>query len=119
MQKGAIAGSKLLKFYEHLDDSLKKYFDIKEKEFYYRNEQNAVVFVGKGKEGLVIKGPPINKIEETKKFKEKHKKTFVKNKIIYAKEETRSNFRDFIILWKEKNKEIIKNMYIADVKIVD
>jgi len=120
MQKGAIAGSKLLKFYEHLDNSLEKYFEIKEKEFYYRNEQYAdCFFVGKKKEGLVIRGPPISKIEEVKKFKEKHKKTFVKSKIIYSKDEAKSNFKEFIVSWREKNREIIKSMYIREIKILD
>ncbi len=120
MQKGAIAGSKLLKFYEHLDNSLEKYFEIQEKEFYYRNEQYAdCFFVGKKKEGLVIRGPPISKIEEVKKFKEKHKKTFVKSKIIYSKDEAKSNFKEFIVSWREKNREIIKSMYIREIKILD
>lgn len=120
MQKGAIAGSKLLKFYNYLENSLDRYFDLKEKEFYYRNEQDAdCFFVGKKREKLVIRGPPINKAEEVNRFKEKHKKTFVKNKVIYAKEEAKSNFKDFIILWKEKNREVIKNMYITEIKIID
>jgi tRNA nucleotidyltransferase (CCA-adding enzyme) len=120
MQKGAVAGSKLLKFYEHLDNSLEKYFEIKEKEFYYRNEQDAdCFFIGKKRIGLVIRGPPSSKIEEVKRFKDKHKRTFVKNKIIYAKDEAKSDFKEFIASWKEKNKEIIKSMYIREIKILN
>jgi tRNA CCA-adding enzyme len=120
MQKGAIAGSKLLKFYNYLEISLDKYFDIKEKEFYYRNEQDAdCFFIGKKKDKLLIKGPPINKTEEIKRFKEKHKQTFVKSKIIYAKESMKFDLREFIISWKEKNRDIIKSMYITGIKIID
>lgn len=120
MQKGAIAGSKLLKFYNLLSDSISKYFDIKEREFYYKNEQNAdCFFIAKKKKILPIRGPPLDKIEEVKRFKEKHKQTLVKNKVIYAKENLEFNFRDFITSWKEKNREIIKNMYITEIKIID
>jgi tRNA nucleotidyltransferase (CCA-adding enzyme) len=120
MQKGAIAGSKLLKFYDHLENSINKYFEIKEKEFYYKDKQDAdCFFIAKIREELLIRGPPLIKTEEVKKFKEKHKKTFVKFKVIYAEEKLKSNLKEFIAKWIDKNKEIIKNMYITDIKIID
>ncbi len=120
MQKGAIAGSKLLKFYNHLESAISKYFEIKEKEFYYKNEQDAdCFFIAKSRKKLLIKGPPTTKTEEVKRFKEKHKKTLVKSKAIYAEEELKFDLREFIRQWTEKNREIIKNMYITDIKILD
>ncbi len=120
VQKGAIAGSKLLKFYNYLANSMSKYFDIKEKEFYYKDSQDAdCFFVVKKKDKLEIKGPPISKKEYVKNFKRGHRHTFVKSKIIYAREKINFNIKDFIRLWSEKSIEIIKSMYVTEIKIID
>lgn len=119
VQKGAVAGSKLLKFYNLLANTICKYFDIKEKEFYYKNEQNAICFfIAKNKGELEIKGPPMDKAEEVKNFRKKHKKTFVKNKIVYARERIKSNLKKFVIDWDLKNSEITKSMYITLLEFI-
>jgi len=54
----------------------------------------------------IIKGPPISNKKHLDNFKKKHKKTFIKNKVIYAKEKRKiSNIKDFI-------NYLIKNKYI-------
>lgn len=118
-QEGAIAGSKLLKFYNHFVSATEKYFDIKEKVFNYQDEKDAdCFFTAKKKEKIILRGPPEKKAEEARKFKSKHKKTFVKSGIIYAEERIDFNLREFLHQWKNKNSRIIKEMYISDIKIL-
>jgi tRNA nucleotidyltransferase (CCA-adding enzyme) len=119
-QKGAIAGSKLLKFYNFLSNSLDRYFDVKEKEFYYQNEQSAICFfIAKKKSILEIRGPPLMKKEEVKRFKEKHKKTFTHLGSIYAMEKIKDNLRVFVKDWGSKNSEIVKSMYISLIEFIE
>jgi tRNA nucleotidyltransferase (CCA-adding enzyme) len=116
-QEGAVAGSKLLKFYNHIEDSIKKYFDVKEKGFYYHNKKSAeCFFVVHKKDKIIIKGPPIT-MKELEKFKKRHKNTLVKSGIVYAEEKINFDIKQFINQWQRDNKKIIKDMYISDVRI--
>lgn len=116
-QEGAVAGSKLLKFYNHIEDSIKKYFDVKEKGFYYHNKKSAeCFFVVHKKDKIIIKGPPIT-MKEVEKFKKRHKNTLVKSGIVYAEEKINFDIKQFINQWQRDNKKIIKDMYISDVRI--
>ncbi len=118
-QEGAVAGSKLLKFYNHLEDSIKKYFDIREKGFYYQNNNDAKCFFSVDKKKkIIIKGPP-EKMEEAKEFRKKHKNTSIKSGIIYAEEKINFNLKEFVSKWKDKNKKIIRDMYISGIKIIN
>jgi len=119
-QEGAVAGSKLLKFYNHLEDSIKKYFDIKEKGFYYHNKDDADCFftVGK-KDKIIIKGPPIAKTKEVKEFRKKHRNISIRSGIVYAEEKINFSIKEFIRKWEEKNKKIIKDMYISGINILN
>jgi len=57
-QEGDIAGSKLLKFYKHFSDEVKKYHDILEKGFEYDDKKGAIFFlVTKKKNEIIIPGP--------------------------------------------------------------
>jgi tRNA nucleotidyltransferase (CCA-adding enzyme) len=119
-QEGSVAGSKLLKFYNYLNLKICRYFEIKEKGFFYRDKKDAdFFFIVKRKNNEIIKGPPENKEEEVMNFKSKHKDTFVKSGTIYAEEKIDFNLREFIHNWKEKDKRIIKEMYITNIKILD
>ena len=118
-QEGAVAGSKLLKFYNHLVSAIERYFDVKDKLFYYKDEKDADCFFAvKKKEKIILRGPPEKKAEEARKFKSRHKKTFVKSGSIYAEERIDFNLREFLHEWKNKNSRIIKEMYISEIKIL-
>jgi len=118
-QEGDVAGSKLLKFYNHLDNELKRYFEVKGKGFEYSNKNTAkFAFSVKKKKEILLQGPRLDDKENLKRFKSKHKKTFIKNKRIYAKESVNLNLKEFIILWKKSNKDKIKEMYIVSFKFL-
>jgi len=118
-QEGAVAGSKLLKFYNHLENSTNRYFDIKEKGFYYHDGKKADCFFAvKKKAKIIIKGPP-QEMEEAKKFRKKHKNIVVKSGIVYAEEKIDFSLKDFISQWTKDNKKIIRDMYISEIKIIN
>jgi len=114
-QEGAIAGAKLLKFYNFLAEKILKYYEIKDKEFIYDNKQSATCyFVLKKKNKILIKGPPTNKIINAIAFKDKHKRTFVKNNVIYAEEKNKTNIKDII----KSSDKIMKEMGIKSARVL-
>lgn len=118
-QKGDIAGSKLLKFYQHLISEIERFFEIKNKGFNYSDNQSAkYFFVVKKRKEILFKGPDINDLGNIKKFEKRHRNLFKKKGRIYAKEKIEFNIKKFIELWKKKNKKRIKEMYITDLKII-
>jgi tRNA CCA-adding enzyme len=119
-QEGDVAGSKLLKFYKHLANEIKKYFEIKNNGFNYNHKQSArYFFVVKKKKEILCSGPNIKDKSNVKKFKKEHKKTFTKSKRLYAKEKIDFDLKKFLGDWTKKNKKRIKEMYILDLKIID
>ncbi|MEK6953277.1 MAG: hypothetical protein AABX29_09780, partial [Nanoarchaeota archaeon] len=63
----------------------------------------------------IIKGPPISNKKHLDNFKKKHRETFIKNKIIYAKEKRKiKNIKD-LINYLIKNKDIKKE--ISSIRI--
>lgn len=118
-QEGDIAGSKLFKFYRHLENELKKFFEIKEKGFNYNLKQAArFYFVAKPKKEIVLEGPFIEDKKNIKKFKAEHKKTFTKGKKIYSKIKVNFNLNEFLDKWKNKNKKRINEMYIEKIELL-
>jgi len=112
-QEGDIAGSKLLKFYNHLEEQIIKYFEIKNHGFEYNDKKSAkYFFVVKKRKEILQKGPKIKDKKNLKKFKRKHKHTFVKSGRIYSKEKINFNIKTFINSWKRKNKRTMKEMSI-------
>jgi len=119
MQRGAIAGSKLLKFYNFVGKEIMRHFEIKDKGFFYNDEQSAeCYFILKKKDKEILRGPPTEKKNEVSRFRKKHKKTFSKSGIIYAEEKLSGNAKDFAKKWKNKNKKLISEMYISEVEII-
>jgi len=43
-QEGDVAGSKLIKFYKHLNSEIEKFFEIKKKDFNYNGKKSARYF---------------------------------------------------------------------------
>lgn len=140
-QAGDVAGSKLLKFYRHLNFEIRRFFEIKNKGFEYpvisdeipvsktSKKQKEVsddekksadyFFVVKNKKEILIKGPNIKSLKNVEAFRKKHRNTFVKKNRIYALESTPKNLKEFINNWKKKNKQRIKDMYIEELKILE
>ena len=117
-QTGDIAGSKLLKFYEHLADEIGKFFEIKKKAFEYDNKKSATYFLAvKKRKELLITGPRVNDEKNVEKFKKKHKKTNVKSGRVCAREKIDFGLKEFLEMWKKKNQERIKEMYITKVEM--
>ena len=119
-QEGDIAGSKLLKFYNHLTKEIQEQFEIKDRGFNYNNKKSArYFFAAKKKKEIILEGPGVKDVKNVKKFKKKHKKTFSKKGKLYAKKEIVANLKEFIRQWKMNNFRKIKEMDISDLKVVD
>jgi len=119
-QEGDIAGSKLLKFYNHLTGEIEKFFVIKNKGFNYNKIKSArYFFVVKNKKEIVLSGPFVKQKENVKEFKRVHKRTFVKGKKVFAREKINFNLKKFIEVWKKKNAKKMREMSIVNLKKVE
>jgi len=117
-QEGDVAGSKLLKFYRHLETEISKFFGIKKKGFNYNHQQSArYFFVVKSKKEILAEGPNIEDKKNVLAFRKKHKKVFVKKKRIYARKKIDFSLNEFIEKWKKKNKKQIEEMSIRSLEI--
>jgi len=119
-QEGDIAGSKLLKFYNHINEETERFFEIKEKEFEYNGKKSARYFISaKAKKEVVISGPSETQKENAKKFREFHKNIYIKKGRLFAKENINFSLEKFIKDWKEKNPERISEMSIISLDIAN
>lgn len=117
--EGAVAGSKLLKFYNHLENEIKRFFEIKKKGFDYAQGNCAECFFSAKKKKEIIKnGPFLKDKDNVKQFKKEHKNIFEKFGKIYAREKINFTLNEFIENWKEKYKIKINEMSISEIKIV-
>ena len=117
-QEGDIAGSKLMKFYNHLISEIEKKYALEKKSFEYHHKKEAEYFfeVSKAKE-IIFNGPYSKDKENCEKFKKKHKRIFEKKGRIYAIGKTDTGIKKFLKEWIIKNKKMIDEMYIRDVKV--
>jgi tRNA CCA-adding enzyme len=119
-QAGDIAGSKLFKFFRFLDKEISKSFKVSRKEFLYGKEKTAeYYFVAKNKGEFIANGPNVKDYENVKRFKAKHKNTFIKKNRIFAKEKIKENLADFLENWVKKNRNIISEMGITKLEFKD
>ena len=117
-QKGDIAGTKLLKFYNHLNDEIKNYFQIKNKDFDYNEGKTArFFFVTKNKKEILSRGPKTKDKKNSAKFRKKHKSIFVKSSRLYSKKKINFSIKEFLKNWKNKNRKKMKEMTIIKIKI--
>lgn len=115
-QEGNIAGSKLLKFYNHLCSEIEKFFIIKKKGFSYLGGKKARYFFSvKNKDNVILRGPKFDDKKNLKKFKKKHQTTFIKLGRIYAEKKITFNLKRFISIWKKKNFKKMKEMSITRI----
>ena len=118
-QSGDIAGSKLLKFYNHLGNEISKYFTIKNRGFSYDSGKIASgFFSAKKKLEIISKGPRTDQKESVDAFKKAHKKIFIKSGRIYATKKMNFNLKKFIDDWKKKNKKQMEEMGMTSIKIL-
>ena len=118
-QEGDIAGSKLLKFYNHLSGEIEKYFEIKNKGFNYNELKSArYFFVVESKGELTLSGPNSKDLKNVQAFKKEHKKTFVKKGKLYAKKKINFGLNKFLIDWIKKRLKRMKEMNITSMKII-
>jgi len=119
-QEGDIAGTKLLKFYNHLNNEIEKFFQMKNKGFNYNKKKSArYFFVVKNRKEILSKGPSVKDKKNIKMFKKKHRHTFIKSRRIYAKEMIKFNIKKFLGDWKAKNKKRIKEMSIKGFRVIE
>ena len=118
-QEGDIAGSKLLKFYNHINDEISKLFIIKNKEFEYNEGKDAVTyFTAKKKRKIISQGPKIGDEKNVQKFKKTHGKTFTKSGRIYSEKKIKINLGKFLENWNRKNKKKMKEMSVKKLEII-
>ena len=119
-QVGDIAGSKLLKFYRHLEEEISRLYGIKNKGFNYNKKQTArFFFVAKSKGETILEGPEINDKPNLVKFRSKHKNVFTNKNKLYAREKISLSLKKFLEDWRNKNTQKIQEMYIAGLRVVE
>ncbi|MFH1503509.1 MAG: hypothetical protein ABIE36_02540 [Candidatus Diapherotrites archaeon] len=117
--EGDVAGSKLLKFYNHIEKEISRFFRISKKGFNYNNKKSArYFFVAKNRGEIICGGPYLIDKKNILKFKRLHKKTFQKNSRIYSRDKINFTLMNFIDKWKIKNKKKIQDMNIVLLKEV-
>lgn len=118
-QEGDIAGSKLVKFFKHLKDETSKKFEIRDSGFEYSDKKTAIYYFAARKKAEIIKeGPQLKDKENVMKFRKMHVSTFNKKGRIYAREKIKFSIKDFLDKWESKNKKIIADMSIKELRII-
>jgi len=84
-QHGDIAGTKLKKVHSFLLSRIRERFEVINHVFIYKGSDYADTYYAvKQFEKSIKRGPPISMKENVSAFKKEHRKTFVKNGVIYA-----------------------------------
>jgi len=119
-QAGDIAGTKSKKFFEFFILKLEKEFNVKIKEFEYNENKNISYYylVIEKKPDEIIRGPSVKDIHNLARFKKARKKIFIKNDFAYAKIRHDLSFKEFIQRFKAKEKKIIKEMSVKEIKLI-
>ena len=118
-QEGDIAGSKLVKFYRHLKDETGKSFDVKDAGFEYSGKKTALYFLSlKKKTEIIRQGPEVKDKDNVRKFKKMHPRTFNKKGRIYARDKIKFSIKDFLDKWESRNKKIIADMSIKELRVI-
>jgi tRNA nucleotidyltransferase (CCA-adding enzyme) len=119
-QEGDIAGSKMIKFFKHLGKEISRYFTITHNGFEYNGGKSAqAYFVAESKKEIIFTGPFIEDKKSLDAFKKLHKHVFEKDKRVYAKEKIDFDIKEFVSMWKKKYSDRLKEMSIADLRILN
>ena len=115
-QAGDIAGTKLLKFFNHLSKETEKYFDVEKKDFEYDGKKEARSFlVLKRKNKIVFDGPKVEDSKNVEKFKLEHGKVYEKNGRLYSEKKVDVDASEFLENWKRKNWKKVREMGICGI----
>jgi len=117
-QEGDIAGTKLLKFSNMLEEKMEKYFEIKKKEFVYEDKKSADVYLAfKPRKEIILRGPSVKLPEFSKAFKAEHKNIFEKKGILFAREKVNFTGKEFVENFKEKYSKLIADMGVTELNV--
>ena len=118
-QTGDIAGSKLLKFYNHVADEILRYFEIEDRGFeYLGGTQTAQFFFSvKPRKEILVQGPSVKDEKNVKRFKKMHKSTFIKSGRVYAREKVGFTLKEFFDGWKKKHKGRMREMSVIGFEL--
>ena len=118
-QKGDIAGTKSKKFFGFFLFNLRKEFIVKKSEFIYDDVKNIANFylVLDKKPEEIIKGPPITNVFGLTEFKKAHPNAFIKEQYSYSKIKHDKSFEEFFYEFLKRDKKIIKDMSIKEMKL--
>jgi tRNA nucleotidyltransferase (CCA-adding enzyme) len=119
-QTGDIAGTKSKRFFEFFLHRIKREFLIKHADFEYQEQKNIAYFylVLDKKSSELIQGPKIEDKKNVARFKKVHKKTIIKNRVIYTEIEHKFNFNEFLKRFIQKEKKVIEEMSIKKIELV-
>jgi tRNA nucleotidyltransferase (CCA-adding enzyme) len=118
-QEGDVAGSKLIKFYKHLEKEIGKLYKVSNRGFEYHGEKEAeYFFVVKSKGEIIQRGPNLTDKENVAVFRRCHKNVFVKGKRIYSRDKAEKKIERFIEDWKSKNSGKMREMHIMKLEVI-
>ncbi|NQU98736.1 CCA tRNA nucleotidyltransferase [Candidatus Woesearchaeota archaeon] len=109
--KRDVVGAKIMKAYNHMKRSLKaKGFTITNTGWEFKDKGQIYFIIKKEKlsEKEILRGPPLSKEIGVQRFKEKHKKTFVKGDRVFAEEKRKYR------LVKDLVKDLLKDKYVQE-----
>lgn len=115
-----VAGSRILKVFETLQEELEEY-SIIESGWYFDKESKGMLWFGvshdKRKSEVTISGPPLSAKKHVANFKKKHKKTFTKSGRIYTTQRRRLLSIDKVALQILKKPYLKQRMKSCSVKL--
>ena len=119
-QEGDIAGTKSKKFFNFFISKSKKEFEVKKNVFDYNEYKNIAYFylIVKKKKDEIIRGPPITSAENLTRFKEVHANAFIEKQYAYAKISHDLSFEKFFKIFNKKEKKVMKDMGIEEMKLI-
>ncbi len=118
-QKGDIAGTKLLKFFRHLNFEFSKYFEVNDSGFdYVGGKYGLNYFVLKPRKEIVFVGPLVKDSKNSEKFKLERSGVFVEKGRLFSKMKIDFKGREFFKKWVKKNRRKVKQMYVKGLKLV-
>ncbi|PIN93772.1 hypothetical protein COU54_01935 [Candidatus Pacearchaeota archaeon CG10_big_fil_rev_8_21_14_0_10_31_24] len=117
-QPGDIAGTKLKKFANYLNDKFLEKYEIIRKEFlYFGNQEAEVYYVVKQKESFLILGPPIDMKKSVDKFKKEHKNIITKDGRLGYYCEKEKSVKEYIKKVLNKYQKVIDAISAKVIKI--
>jgi tRNA nucleotidyltransferase (CCA-adding enzyme) len=107
-----VVGTKVMKCFEHIEKDLRKNdFKILESGWEFEPDESLLYFIIKKEElsdKINLYGPPVREKKDAERFRQKHKKVFVKNNRLYAEEKRKYLIPEKLV------KDIIREAYVKE-----